>query len=119
MMPGVDRLRQGWWTGQQRHRRPMHRKPRVEAVLFIKDLEQWAPVVDRFGGAKKQQALGLQSKMEQIKHPLLSLVIEVNEQVATRNQIKVRKGRVFKHIMMGEKHRFTQASVNPVTTVLP
>src|SRR5688500_2410429 len=52
--------------------------------------------------------------MKDVECAILRVAIEVDEQVATRDQIHLREGRVLEKIVRGEKDCFSQFATDPV-----
>ena len=65
--------------------------------------------------AEKQVTAGTQREVKGLQEPLLRRPIEVNEDVATGDQVQMRKGRVLDDVMRREQHHLAQLPANPVT----
>lgn len=56
--------------------------------------------------------------MKGVEHPRLRVAVQVDEQVAARDQVEPRKGRVAQHIVHGKKHGLAQLAPCTVAAVL-
>ncbi len=62
----------------------------------------------RLAWAQEQHATGLEPKEHDRQRSLLSVGVQVNEQVATRDQVEFRKRRVVEHIVGCKNHHVSQ-----------
>ena len=68
--------------------------PLKNAVLAIQRRKQLGMLGQRLGGAEKQVTARPQRVMKHRHEPLLQLLVEIDQQIAARDQIDAREGRV-------------------------
>ena len=72
--------------------------------MFVEHIEEIGRGVHRFGCTQKEIALVVERIVERGKKPFLRLAIEIDEHIATDNQIETRKRRVAQQIVYGKKN---------------
>jgi hypothetical protein len=96
------------------------RAPRrlVDASFSIDGAEQTHRAICAFGGAEEQEAIGVQGIMEDAADLLLKLAIEIDEQVAARDEIEPREWRVLEQAVAGEQEHVPKLLLGPVVVSL-
>ena len=76
-------------------------------MLFRNRLETFSRA-DRLGGSEKKHAPIAQGEMKERQDFVLRFRLEINEEIATANEINVGKGRVRQNIVNREHHAVAQ-----------
>src|SRR5471032_283119 len=87
----------------------------VNAVALVHLLEQVARTLDGLRAAEKQKSTRPQRKVKRLQHLALHGSIEVDEQVAARDQVHSRKRRIAQDVVDSEHHFLTQFLTHLVT----
>src|SRR5262245_30848321 len=66
----------------------------IDAGFSVDDLEQAGWAICAFRRAEKEEAVWLQGIVENGTHKLLKLTVEIDQQIATGDEIKVRERRI-------------------------
>src|SRR5688500_9780146 len=74
--------------------------------------------IGRLGGAQKQKAARAQGKMKRFNQPILRRLVQVDEEVAARNQIEMGERRVADDIVAREEDHFAQFTTHAMPTAL-
>ncbi|HWJ06406.1 MAG TPA: hypothetical protein VNS57_11570, partial [Steroidobacteraceae bacterium] len=109
-------LRQGRHEVGQRmpQRATLARCARVQLPLAVGDVEQARTLADRLRGAEEQRAAGHQRVVEQRDQLALQVAIEIDQQVATADQVELRERRVLDHVLLREDKQVAQVLLDPV-----
>src|SRR5471032_689146 len=100
---------------QRRHSARTNPFRLVNAVALVHLFEQVARDLDRFRAAEKQKTARPQRKVKRLQHLALYGFIEVDQQVAARDQVHSRKRRITQDVVDGEHHFLTQFLAHLVT----
>src|SRR5471030_2967813 len=100
---------------QRRHSARTNPFRLVNAVALVHLFEQVARDLDRFRAAEKQKTARPQRKVKRLQHLALYGFIEVDQQVAARDQVHSRKRRITQGVVDGEHHFLTQFLAHLVT----
>src|SRR5699024_2999659 len=92
-------------------------EPAVYLVLTGKWLEQVDLLADRFGTAQEQKARVLQLKTKQRDQASLRFSRQIDEQIATADQIQPRIGRIVGHALRRKHDVFAQAALDLIVLV--
>src|SRR3954470_2264239 len=87
-------------------------------MLLVERVKLLTTVVNRLRRAQKQPTFRAQTKMKNVEHPSLSGAVEINEQVATRDHVESREGRVLQQVMHGKQQDFPQLAPHAIARVL-
>src|SRR5262249_11658633 len=93
-------------------------EPPIDARLAIQWSEQAGEGTDRLGAAEKQDATRAQAVVKQRDELLLQLRGQVNEQIAARQDVQLREGRIHDDVLWGKDHHLSDLFADPVATLL-
>ena len=71
-------------------------------MLSIDGAEQLAKIADRFRAAEEKEPVRPQGVVEDRDHFALQRRAEVDHHVAATDEIELREGRIFRHVLRGE-----------------
>src|SRR5438132_1619679 len=71
----------------------------------------------RFRHSQKQKAFRLECVMKCVEHPLLHLLIEVDQEIAATDQISARERRIGNHILAREHTHFANRLADAIAAV--
>ena len=91
---------------------------RVDPVFLVQHAEEPVRLIHRLGGAQKQAAFGLQGEMKRIQHALLRIRVQIDQQVATGDQVHPRERRVLDQVVGGKQYHFAQLAAHAVAIVV-
>src|SRR6185437_9623950 len=89
-----------------------------DARLAVQRHEQAGRIVGRFGRTDDQEAAGIERVVERARDLLLQLAVEINEEVAARDQVDARERRILEHAVRREQHEVAQLAPYPVMIAL-
>src|SRR5579859_6680220 len=78
----------------------------------IDDVEFLFQVGNTFAGAQEQNAARAQTEMKQRQNLSLRGRVQVNQHIATSNQIEFRERRILGEIVRGEDHQLAQVLID-------
>ena len=84
----------------------------VDFPFVVKRIEILGHVAGGFAGSQKQDAPGVQGKIEQLQGFFLQHALEIDEQVAAAEQIDVGEGRILDDVVPGKDHHFPDVAVD-------
>ena len=96
-----------------------HLAAAVDPARPVHRLEQVRPAGDVLGGAEEEEAPGAQRVVEQAHHLALDLAVQVDEQVAARDQVQLWEGRVLDEVVRGEDAHLAHLFAHAVLALLP
>src|SRR5262249_36678890 len=86
--------------------------------FVIKGNEEISETANSLGRAEKQEPAGIQGVMKQGHEMSLCLGIQVNQQVAAREQVDLGKGWVREQVLLGKHHHFPDLLLDAIAVVL-
>ena len=116
-MLGPSGCAEQFWKGQLLVARAPRRL--VDASFPVDGAKQTGRALRAFGRAEEQETVGVQGIMEDAADLLLKLAIEIDEQVAARDEIEPGEWRVLEQAVAGEQDRVPKLSLGPVVVSLP
>src|SRR4029077_1771780 len=92
-------------------------RPCEELPFPVDDGEETLEPADRFGGTEKQDAVRVQGVMKQRQEFLLGLGFQIDQEIAARQEVQLRKWRIGQDVMRCEHHQIPNLLLNPITVV--
>ena len=86
----------------------------VELLFAIQGCKQIVKLAHAFRGAQKQKSTWVQGVVEQRDEFFLQISAQVNQQVATTDQVQPGKGRIFNHALLRKNQHVADAFMDAI-----
>src|SRR6056297_2276800 len=87
-------------------------------MLFIELFKLVCHIAQRFAGTQNQKSIGFKGVLKQREESLLDFGVEVNEKIATTEQIDFAEWRILYEVVCRENDHFTDFLGNPKPFIL-
>src|SRR5687768_17639848 len=105
-LPSLDRTKKGGRSDRERESHARGSFVKEYPVLFVENAEEFTVLGNRFGRTEEENSILSKREMKDFNGAILRIIVEVNKQVAARNQIHAAERSVLEQVMGSEEDCF-------------